>query len=170
MKFTASDLGLEPTNFLVIDIKHRDASASIPRMGELRQVLDPRRPPHASRWNGPLHSRTEFMLLPGESPEEMSTPERCWDLLQRYWDIDPNSGELVRHAVYTVETKLADDWRSGRVFLAGDAAHIMPPFLGQGLCSGLRDVANLTWRLDSYCAAGAPTRCSMRIRRSGCPT
>ena len=148
MNFTTTDLGLAPINFLVVDIRHHDPSASIPRMGELRQVLDPKRPRHASRWNGPLHSRAEFMLLPGESPEEMSTPERCWDLLKQYWEIDRNSGELVRHAVYTFETKLADQWRRGPIFLAGDAAHIMPPFLGQGMCSGLRDIVNLAWRLD----------------------
>ncbi len=148
MNFTTTDLGLAPINFLVVDIKQHDPTASIPRMGELRQVLDPKRPRHASRWNGPLHSRTEFMLLPGETPEEMSTPERCWELLKQYWDIDADSGELVRHAVYTFETKLADQWRRGPVFLAGDAAHIMPPFLGQGMCSGLRDVVNLAWRLD----------------------
>jgi 2-polyprenyl-6-methoxyphenol hydroxylase-like FAD-dependent oxidoreductase len=148
MGFTTTDLGLAPINFLVVDIKQHDPSASIPRMGELRQVLDPQRPRHASRWNGPQHSRTEFMLLPGESPDEMSTPERCWDLLKQYWDIDPDSGELVRHAVYTFETKLADQWRRGPIFLAGDAAHVMPPFLGQGLCSGLRDIVNLCWRLD----------------------
>ena len=148
MDFTTTDLGLAPINFLVVDIKHHDPAVSIPRMGELRQVLDPKRPRHASRWNGPRHSRTEFMLLPGESPDEMSTPERCWNLLKQYWDIDRNSGELVRHAVYTFETKLADRWRRGPIFLAGDAAHIMPPFLGQGLCSGLRDVVNLAWRLD----------------------
>ena len=148
MNFTTTDLGLAPINFLVVDIKHHDPSVAIPRMGELRQVLDPQRPRHASRWNGPLHSRTEFMLLPGEAPEDMSTTERCWDLLRQYWDMDPDSGELVRHAVYTFETKLADQWRRERVFLAGDAAHIMPPFLGQGLCSGLRDIVNLAWRLD----------------------
>ena len=148
MNFTTTDLGLAPINFLVVDIKQNDPTASIPRMGELRQVLDPHRPRHASRWNGPLHSRTEFMLLPGEVPEEVSTPERCWALLKLYWDIDPDCGELVRHAVYTFETKLADRWRRGPIFLAGDAAHIMPPFLGQGMCSGLRDAVNLAWRLD----------------------
>jgi len=145
---TSSDLGLAPTSYLVIDIKHRDPGVSIPRMGELRQVLDPTRPRHASRWNGSEHSRTEFMILPGESFEELESTDRCWQLLERYWGVSRDSGELVRHAVYTFETTLADHWRRDRILLAGDAAHVMPPFLGQGLCSGLRDVANLTWRLD----------------------
>jgi len=145
---TSSDLGFPPTSYLVIDIKHRDPGVSIPRMGELRQVLDPARPRHASRWNGSEHSRTEFMILPGESLEELESTDRCWELLEHHWGLARDSGELVRHAVHTFETTLADDWRRDRILLAGDAAHVMPPFLGQGLCSGLRDVANLDWRLD----------------------
>jgi len=73
---TSSDLGFPPTRYLVIDIKHRDPGVSIPRMGELRQVLDPARPRHASRWNGSEHSRTEFMILPGESLEELESTDR----------------------------------------------------------------------------------------------
>ena len=145
---TSSDLGFAPTSYLVVDIKHRDPGVAIPRMGELRQVLDPARPRHASRWNGSEHSRTEFMILPGESLAELESTDRCWELLEQHWGLARDSGELVRHAVHTFETTLADDWRRDRILLAGDAAHVMPPFLGQGLCSGLRDVANLDWRLD----------------------
>lgn len=145
---TSSDLRYPPATYLVIDIKHRDPGVSIPRMGELRQVLDPARPRHASRWNGSEHSRTEFMILPDERVEELESADQCWKLLERYWGVTRESGELVRHALYTFETKLADRWRTGRVLLAGDAAHVMPPFLGQGMCSGLRDAANLSWRLD----------------------
>jgi len=69
-----------------------------------------------------------------------------WELLAP-WDVHPGNARLERHAVYTFNARYADEWRVGRVFLAGDAAHLMPPFAGQGLVSGLRDAANLAWKL-----------------------
>ncbi len=60
----------------------------------------------------------------------------------------PGNARVERHAVYTFNARYAEQWRAGRVFVAGDAAHLMPPFAGQGMCSGLRDAANLAWKID----------------------
>ena len=89
--------------------------------------------------------RFEFMLRPGEG-EEMAQPGKLRELLAPW--LDPDGVELVRSAVYRFHAVLARDWLSGRVAIAGDAAHQTPPFLGQGMCAGIRDAANLAWKLD----------------------
>ncbi|CAN1517102.1 UbiH 2-polyprenyl-6-methoxyphenol hydroxylase and related FAD-dependent oxidoreductases [Rhabdaerophilaceae bacterium] len=91
------------------------------------------------------HRRWEISLRPGEDPREMETPEKVWQLLSRW--ITPQDGTLWRSAAYRFHALVAESWRKKRVFIAGDAAHQQPPFLGQGLCQGLRDVANLSWKL-----------------------
>ncbi len=88
------------------------------------------------------------MLLPGETIEELGTPEATWKLLAAS-GITPENATLERQAVYTFRGSWANRWSVGRVFLAGDAAHLMPPFLGQGLCSGMRDAVALAWRMGS---------------------
>jgi len=87
------------------------------------------------------------MRLPGEDPTALATTESAWKLLSA-WGRTPDNTRLERHAVYTFMARWAQHWRRGRLFIAGDAAHQMPPFAGQGMCSGLRDAANLTWKLD----------------------
>jgi flavoprotein hydroxylase len=109
------------------------------------QVCDPARPTTAVS-GGPGRRRWEFMKLPGESLEELNDERRAWELLAP-WDVHPGNARLERHAVYTFQARYAERWRSERIFLAGDAAHQMPPFAGQGLCSGVRDAANLAWKL-----------------------
>ncbi|WPB94292.1 bifunctional 3-(3-hydroxy-phenyl)propionate/3-hydroxycinnamic acid hydroxylase MhpA [Streptomyces malaysiensis] len=91
------------------------------------------------------HRRWEFMLLDGESAEEMTGREAIDRLLKR--SVDPTGVEIVRSAVYRFHGLITESWRVGRVFLAGDAAHQTPPFYGQGMCHGIRDVANLAWKL-----------------------
>lgn len=110
------------------------------------QVCDPARPTTAVS-GGPGRRRWEFMLLPGEDPDTFCTEERAWDLLAS-WDITPANSRLERFANYRFHARYAPRWHDGRVFLAGDAAHLTPPFAGQGLCAGARDAVNLAWKLD----------------------
>lgn len=99
------------------------------------------------------HRRWEISLKAGEDPKQAATPEGTWALLKRW--ITPEDGELWRQASYRFHALVAERWREGRVFIAGDAAHQQPPFLGQGMCQGLRDVANLAWKLDAVLAGHA---------------
>jgi 2-polyprenyl-6-methoxyphenol hydroxylase-like FAD-dependent oxidoreductase len=110
------------------------------------QICDPGRPTTAVS-GGPGRRRWEFMRLPDESREELGEEATAWRLLER-WDVHPGNARIERHAVYTFQARVAERWQDGRVLIAGDAAHLMPPFAGQGMCSGLRDVANLAWKLD----------------------
>jgi 2-polyprenyl-6-methoxyphenol hydroxylase-like FAD-dependent oxidoreductase len=118
------------------------------------QICDPARPTTALS-SGPGRRRWEFMRLPHETRDELSQENRAWELLAP-WDVHRENSRLERHALYTFRATYAQRWRSGRVLLAGDAAHLMPPFAGQGMCSGVRDVANLAWKLDLVLAGHAP--------------
>jgi 3-(3-hydroxy-phenyl)propionate hydroxylase len=111
-----------------------------------QQICDPRRPVTHMAMSG-KRFRWEFMLKPGESPEEMLKDERIRELIAP-WNCGDRM-EIERKAVYRFHALVAEKWRDGRVLLAGDAAHQMPPFAGQGMCSGIRDAANLAWKIAS---------------------
>jgi 3-(3-hydroxy-phenyl)propionate hydroxylase len=90
--------------------------------------------------------RWEFMLLDGETAEVMESVGSIHQLLKPHVDVE--KVEIVRSAVYRFHGLITSSWRAGRIFLAGDAAHQTPPFYGQGMCHGVRDVANLMWKLE----------------------
>jgi 3-(3-hydroxy-phenyl)propionate hydroxylase len=118
------------------------------------QYCDPARPTTFIPMPGKRH-RWEFMLMPHDDPATIIQPERIYELLKP-WKIDPSSSAIERAVVYTFHSALSTKWRRGRLLLAGDSAHQMPPFLGQGMCSGLRDAANLAWKLRDVIVHHAP--------------
>ncbi|WP_175411728.1 bifunctional 3-(3-hydroxy-phenyl)propionate/3-hydroxycinnamic acid hydroxylase [Streptomyces sp. TRM64462] len=142
MGATVTDLGFSH-DWLICDVAPYEQRVYEPNN---LQVCDPERPrTHVSA--GPGHRRWEFMRVAGETVDELNTPHRAWQLLARE-GITPQDAVLERHAVYTFNARYTDQWRTGRMLLAGDAAHLMPPFAAQGMCSGFRDAANLAWKLD----------------------
>jgi len=144
------DLGFQE-RWLVIDVKLKKPR---PDLGDFTiQTCDRERPTTYVRcpreWR-----RWEISLRPEEKVEEVTGDNFIWPRLRPA--ITPEDGEIARKAVYSFESKLATRWRDGRLMIAGDAAHLMPPFLGQGMCTGIRDVANLGWKLAAVLRWQAP--------------
>ncbi len=126
-------------DWLIVDAKLASSS-----LDHIEFWCDPRRPaPHMPAPGG--RQRWEFMLHPGESAQEMERPEKVRELLSPWGS--PDDMEIERTAVYRFHARTVERFQKGQVFLAGDAAHITPPFVGQGLVAGLRDAANLCWKL-----------------------
>jgi len=130
-------------DWLVVDVSlHEPRVFDPPNL----QVCDPGRPTTVVS-GGPGRRRWEFMCLPGETLETLDEASAAWGFLAP-WGVRPDNATMVRHAGYRFRARWATRWHAGRVFLAGDAAHQTPPFAGQGMCAGLRDAANLAWKLD----------------------
>ena len=129
-----------PNQWIVVDIANDPLATP-----HVYLCCDPVRPyvsaalPHGVR-------RFEFMVMPGETEAELSKPENMRKLLAKVLP-NPDNIELIRSRVYTHNARLAGKFRQGRVLLAGDAAHIMPVWQGQGYNSGMRDASNLAWKL-----------------------
>ncbi|MGW2282740.1 bifunctional 3-(3-hydroxy-phenyl)propionate/3-hydroxycinnamic acid hydroxylase MhpA [Streptomyces sp. NPDC001770] len=141
MSTTVTDLGFF-YDWLIVDVQPHEQTTWSPMNW---QLCDPARPTTIVS-GGPGRRRWEFLRLPHESVEELNTPEAAWKLLEP-WGRTAENTTIERHTVYTFQARWVDRWREGRLILAGDAAHQMPPFAGQGMCSGMRDTMNLAWKL-----------------------
>lgn len=135
--------------WMVCDFRFRRLT-EVPRA---LQLGDPKRPTSIISL-GPAHHRFSFMLDSVDDFETERDPQRVWRRVASY--LTPDDADLIRVATYTFRSLIADQWRRGRVLLAGDAAHQMPPFLGQGMCSGFRDAQNLAFKLDLVLRGSAP--------------
>jgi 3-(3-hydroxy-phenyl)propionate hydroxylase len=150
------DLGLHQP-WLVFDVlldevaaRHSLKVSALPK--HTVQHCNPLRPMTYCFVNG-LRRRWEIMLMPGDDPIEMARPENLWPLISEW--LSPSDARLERAVVYTFHSSVTKGWRNGPLIIAGDAAHQMPPFLGQGLCAGIRDAANLAWKLNAVLNQGA---------------
>jgi 3-(3-hydroxy-phenyl)propionate hydroxylase len=138
--------GMEDYGFherwLVVDVLLKGDK---PELGDHSiQYCNPVRP--ATYVRGPENRRRwEIAVLPGEDSQKIASEPEVWKLLAGW--LTPDEAELERSAVYTFHSLIAEEWRYGRLLLAGDAAHQTPPFMGQGMCAGIRDAANLGWKL-----------------------
>ncbi len=150
--FVRGSLGIKmsgksfPEPWLVVDIKAKDGADCFRHIPYFNFYCDPERPTvSCPQPNG--HHRFEFMLMPGQTREYMEDPATVRAFLGRHIDVD--KVEVLRRLVYTFNALVAERWRVGRVLLAGDAAHMTPQFMGQGMSSGVRDAYNLAWKLDA---------------------
>lgn len=137
---TFDDLNFDEP-WLVVDAIVHDFSR-LPQVN--LQICDPERPTTCVLMGNGRH-RWEFMVKPGETAEQVLDDDFVAQLLEP-WNVD-GAITIERKVVYRFNAKVAQQWRKGRVLLAGDAAHQTPPFAGQGMCAGIRDAANLAWKL-----------------------
>lgn len=157
---TLDDLGFEEP-WLVVDAEVEGPVSfpplsGVPADADLQRLsvmmCDPARPATIVPGRG-NHRRWEFMLLPHEDDATMMQSDKVQELVGAWMKDVPHT--IVRAATYRFHGLVAEQWQVGNVFLAGDAAHQTPPFFGQGMCHGLRDVANLAWKMEAIINHGA---------------
>jgi len=141
MGTSLSDLKLHE-RWLVVDLRLKKP---VPELEEYTiQYCDPKRPMTYICGAGDRR-RWEIMVMPGDDLTQINTPHWIWQQVSRW--IGPEDAEMERSAIYMFHSVVARQWRNGRLMLAGDAAHQTPPFMGQGMAAGIRDAANLAWKL-----------------------
>ena len=90
--------------------------------------------------------RWEFAIKNNENDKKIVSDPFIWNFLKPW--LKSSEAKIERKAIYTFQSAIAKKWRKERIFLAGDAAHLMPPFMGQGMCAGIRDASNLAWKIN----------------------
>jgi 3-(3-hydroxy-phenyl)propionate hydroxylase len=149
---TMEDLGFEQ-RWLVVDVS---STVELNQWEGVHQVCDPERAATYMRI-GETRYRWEFRLLPGETAADFDSIEALQTLIGPWIEGIPcHCLELARVAEYTFRAQLADRWRDRNVFLLGDAAHLTPPFIGQGLGAGVRDSMNLSWKIAGVLSGDVP--------------
>ncbi|MEV6101993.1 bifunctional 3-(3-hydroxy-phenyl)propionate/3-hydroxycinnamic acid hydroxylase [Nocardia sp. NPDC051981] len=141
-----------PERWLVVDLKARDGVDAFRHLPYFDFVCDPELP-IVSCPQPDGHHRFEFMLNDAQTKEEMEDDETVRRHIERF--VNPDEVEVLRKLVYTFNAVIADRWRVGRILIAGDAAHMTPQFIGQGMNSGVRDADNLSWKLTAIIEYGA---------------
>lgn len=140
-----TDLGFHE-NWLVVDVLIED-DATLARLPQTQvQYCEPDRPATFVNLIG-RHRRWEISLKPGELAVGAVDNDAVWPWLERW--IKPGEARIWRAAAYMFHGLVAEEWRRDRILLAGDAAHMTPPFMAQGMAQGMRDVQNLAWKLDA---------------------
>jgi len=136
------------SRWLVIDTEQDDDP-----FWQTRVYCDARRP--IVEVPGPHHTRRfEILIHPDEDAEAMMRPEQVTEFLRPFRN--GKATNIVRQVIYTFHARMAERWREGNVFLAGDAAHLTPPYAGQGMNSGVRDAHNLGWKLAAVIGGTLP--------------
>ena len=149
---TMEDLKFEQ-RWLVIDV---DSTVELDQWEGVHQVCDPARAATYMRI-GDTRYRWEFRLLEGETAADFESIESLQPLIGPWIEgIAGDRLELVRVTAYTFRAQVASRWRDRNVFLLGDAAHLTPPFIGQGLCAGIRDSMNLSWKIAGVVSGDLP--------------
>ncbi|AHH18490.1 FAD-binding monooxygenase [Nocardia nova SH22a] len=141
-----------PERWLVVDLKAKEGIDAFRHLPYFDFVCDPHLPVVSCPQPGG-HHRFEFMLRESQTGEEMEDPDNVRRHIAAY--VNPGEVEVLRRLVYTFNAVVADRWRDGRILIAGDAAHMTPQFVGQGMGSGVRDADNLAWKLTAIVKHGA---------------
>ncbi len=149
---TMTDLGFEQ-RWLVVDIR---TSEDLRQWEGVHQVCDSTRAATYMRI-GPERYRWEFQLLEHETAADFASIAALAPLVAPWTaGVDVSTLEVIRSAEYTFRAAIADRWRSGHIFLLGDAAHLTPPFIGQGMGAGVRDASNLGWKVAGFLDGSLP--------------